>query len=41
MCEDGKSGENPGRIIYFGAVEDDQQHFPEGVPNLQTLIPVG
>jgi len=32
MFDDRKSGGNPGRLIYSGAAEDNQQHFPEKAP---------
>ena len=34
MFDDKKSGGNPGRIIYSGSAENDQQHFPDEAPTL-------
>ncbi len=34
MFDDRKRGGNAGKIIYSGAAEDDQQHFPEEAPEL-------
>jgi len=38
MFDDRKSVGNPARITYFRAAEDNQQHFPEEAPKIDSSV---